>query len=187
MSIVCLKSLPLIVAKEFLAPRDMSKSRAGRLRQMHYKKKRLFAFFALILGQSSVGADAAAFGEERIDRNFAAAAVSGPKTPAVPSSALTVSRGRIEVRIDSSDYELETLTVTPPGTGPFPLAVVSHGTPARGGKQAKKKLRIRMLLAIAEDFARRGYKAVIFARRGYASSSGTSREGYGRCENANRR
>ncbi len=154
---------------------------------MHCRKIWLVAVLALILGQTWVGDPAAASGEGRFDRNFAVAAVSGPKTEAVPLSALTVSSGRIEVRIGSSDYELETLAVTPPGAGPFPLAVVSHGTPTRGGKEAKKKVRIRYLLAVAEDFARRGYKAVIFARRGYASSSGTSREGYGRCDDANRR
>ena len=159
----------------------------GRLRRMYCKGFGLLAFLALLLGQSWLGADAAASGEGRIDRNFAAAAVSGPKIQAVPPSALTVSKGRIEVRIGSWDYDLETLTVTPSGAGPFPLAVVSHGTPTRGGKEAKKKTRIRQLLAIAEDFARRGYKAVVFARRGYASSSGVSREGYGRCNDANRR
>ena len=40
------------------------------------------------------------------------------------------------------------------------------------------------MLPIAEDFARRGYKAVVFARRGYASSTGQYREGYGKCSNA---
>ncbi|MCY3753455.1 MAG: prolyl oligopeptidase family serine peptidase [Alphaproteobacteria bacterium] len=147
----------------------------------------LVGFLALLLGQSGVEAHASTSAEGRIDRNFTVAVVPGPKIPAIAASELKVSKGRTAVRIDSSNYELETLTVTPPGSGPFPLAVISHGTPTRGGKAAKKKLRIRMLLAVAEDFARRGYKAVIFARRGYASSSGASREGYGKCADANRR
>ena len=88
------------------------------------------------------------------------------------------------VKIGNRKYKLETLNITPPGAGPFPLAVVSHGTPTRGGKKALRKFRIRDVYAIAEDFARRGYKAVVFARRGYASSKGQFREGYGRCSDA---
>ena len=122
--------------------------------------------------------------EERIDRNFEPAAVSGTKVPAVPSSSLRISEGKVKVRIGLRTFRLETISVVPPGDGPFPLAVVSHGTPARGGKQALRKLRIRQMLPIAEDFARRGYKAVVFARRGYASSTGQFREGYGKCSRA---
>ncbi|MYJ75312.1 MAG: hypothetical protein F4089_09540 [Gammaproteobacteria bacterium] len=99
-------------------------------------------------------------------------------------SALRIAKGNVNVQIDGREHRLETLTVTPPGSGPFPLAVVSHGAPTRGGLDALRGLRIRMLLPIAEGFARRGYKAVIFARRGYASSSGSYSESYGRCSDA---
>ena len=125
--------------------------------------------------------------EVRIDRNFTPAAAAGPKAPAIPASALTVSKGSVTVRIDDRDFELETLTVSPPGAGPFPLAVVSHGVPTRGGRDARRNLRIRSMFPVAEDFARRGYKAVVFARRGYASSDGPRADGYGRCREAHRR
>lgn len=123
----------------------------------------------------------------RIDRNFPAAAAPGPKVPAIPASELKISRGSVTARIDDRDFELETLTVTPPGAGPFPLAVVSHGVPTRGGRDARRNMRIRSMLPVAEDFARRGYKAVVFARRGYASSDGPVAESYGRCYEAHRR
>ena len=127
---------------------------------------------ALCLVQMGSGANAADSAEERIDRNFPTAEVRGPVVPAIPASELQVSKGTVTVRIDKRKYKLEVYAVTPSGAGPFPLAVVSHGTPIRSGKKARKTFRIRQVLPIAEDFARRGYKAVVFARRGYASSEG---------------
>ena len=124
--------------------------------------------------------------EGRIERNFTTTTSPGPTVPAIPVSELRVSKGSTVVRIDSFKYRLETLTVMPVGAGPYPLAVISHGTPLRGGKAALKKVRIRQLYPVAEDFARRGYKAVIFARRGYALSKGSFQENYGRCEEASK-
>ena len=135
----------------------------------------------LALGHLGNGANAANPTEER---NFELAGVLGPGVPAIPASELEVSKGKVTVKIGNRKYTLETLTATPPGAGPFPLAVVSHGAPTRGGKKALRRVRIRNVYAIAEDFARRGYKAVIFARRGYATSKGQFREGYGRCSDA---
>ncbi len=122
---------------------------------------------------------------ERIDRNFKPMATQGRKTPAVPLADLKISKGELAVQI-SYNERLETLTVQPPGKGPFPLAVISHGVPTRGGNAARKRLTLRHYLGVAEDLARRGYKAVIFARRGYASSTGKASEGYGGCSNANK-
>ena len=121
---------------------------------------------------------------ERIDRNFKPVAAEGRKTPAVPVADLKITKGKVAVQINYRE-QLETLTVQPLGKGPFPLAIISHGTPTKGGAEARKKLNIRYMLGVAEDLARRGYKAVIFARRGYASSSGKMSEGYGGCSNAN--
>lgn len=143
-----------------------------------------FAFvmsIVLALGHLGNGANAANPTEER---NFKTAAVPGPVVPAIPGSTLQVTKGKVTVKIGNRKYKLETLTITPPGAGPFPLAVVSHGTPTRGGKKALRRFRIRQMYPIAEDFARRGYKTVVFARRGYASSKGQFQEGYGRCHDA---
>ena len=120
---------------------------------------------------------------ERIDRNFKPMATQGKRTPAVPLVDLKISKGELAVQINYRE-RLETLTVQPPGKGPFPLAVISHGVPTKGGNTAR--LRLRNYLGVAEDLARRGYKAVIFARRGYASSTGKASEGYGGCSNANK-
>ena len=144
------------------------------------------ALAALLLALPGFGVSAADAAERRVDLNFTAADAPGRKVEAIAADALSIEKGRLAVRIGSGSYDLETLTVTPPGDGPFPLAVVSHGTPTRGGRDALRNVKIRLMLAVAENFARRGYKAVIFARRGYASSSGSYKEGYGGCNDASK-
>ena len=80
----------------------------------------------------------------------------------------TVREGRLAVTIDGVVEELETLTAMPPGTGPMPLALITHGTSVDGSRD----LNLRIFLPLAEHFARRGYRAVAFARRGVATSTG---------------
>ena len=101
---------------------------------------------------------------------------------AISAAALRIEAGRLAVLIDDEAHELEMLSVHPPGDGPFPLAVLSHGNPRNAAD--RPALLLRGYLAPAEDFARRGYRAVVFARRGFASSSGRFREGI-RCRRPN--
>ncbi|MYE59590.1 MAG: hypothetical protein F4X35_08525, partial [Alphaproteobacteria bacterium] len=124
--------------------------------------KRIYAAIllaAVLLGVAACGTAKSA----RTERNFTAARAPGSALPAAPGSTLTIAKESVSVRIGYGDYDLETLTVTPPGPGPFPLAVISHGVPF-GGETARRKIRLRRYLPLAEDFARRGYKAVVFAR-----------------------
>ncbi|MDE0149227.1 MAG: hypothetical protein OXM58_12730 [Rhodospirillaceae bacterium] len=154
---------------------------AGSMNLVRIAIAAVVALSAVEVGSTADAADPA---EKRIDRNFKPGKKRGKRISAIPVSALRIAKGNVKIQIDGREHRLETLTVTPPGSGPFPLAVVSHGTPTRGGRDALRRLRIRMLLPIAEDFARRGYKAVVFARRGYASSTGPFAESYGRCSDA---
>ncbi len=123
--------------------------------------------FCLVLVFSMSASAASDSDAHRLDRNLAATDVPGPVVPVVPTSELRVSSGMLPVKIDGRQYELETLTVEPPGPGPFPVAVISHGQ-----SRKPQRLLLRRHLPFAKDFARRGYKAVVFARRGYASSTG---------------
>ena len=109
--------------------------------------------------------------KRRVERNFAIVKVPGRTLPAVLPGNLKVSRGKLGVKIDGGRHELETLSVTPPGPGPFPLAVISHGN--MNSREGRKRLQLGSYQPIAEDFAHRGYKAVVFARRGFASSTGS--------------
>ena len=106
----------------------------------------------------------------RVERNFVVNNTSGRDIPAISTWDMSVAEGHLAVTIDGERHELETLTVTPPGPGPFPLAVISHGN--TGNRERRKALQLSWYQPIAEDFAQRGYKAVIFARRGFASSTG---------------
>ena len=143
---------------------------------------RIVGIVSLILaGGSPYGAaNAADSREQRFDRNLAMARVESPTVPAVPASKIRVFKGRLTVPFGYRKHELETLTAVPPGAGPLPLAVISHGVP-RSSKH-RRNVRLRHLLPIAEDFARRGYKSVVFARRGYATSSGSYKDSYGKCK-----
>ena len=110
----------------------------------------------------------------RTERNFKVAKRPGSAIPAIPTTELRVTAGKLSITISGWGWgDLATITVTPPGSGPFPLAVISHGNPRKGRKGGK----LRSYLAVARNFARRGYKAVIFARRGFGASDGEMREG----------
>ena len=86
---------------------------------MHCITRSFVMFIALLLAHQIAGIGAAGADEKRVERNFTLAGAPGPKAPAVPAAALRTAKGKLAVRIGSSDYELETLTVTPPGDGPF--------------------------------------------------------------------
>lgn len=89
---------------------------------------------------------------------------AAPLRPTEP----TVREGRLVVMIDGVLEELETLTAIPPGTGSTPLALITHGTSVDGSRDVN----LRIFLPLADHFARRGYRAVVFARRGIATSTG---------------
>lgn len=110
----------------------------------------------------------------RVERNFVIAGTQSPTIPAISASDLQVSAGTLSVPFGWGSHDLEAITVKPPGSGPFPLAVVSHGNPRR---DQRGRLRLRTLLPVAKDFARRGYTAVVFARRGFGKSTGNVVEG----------
>lgn len=88
-----------------------------------------------------------------------------------PTIEPTIREDRLAVMIEGVAEELEILLVTPPSALPMPLALISHGISA--SDQAAGNMNLRRLLPVAENFARRGYFAVVFARRGYGSSTGT--------------
>lgn len=114
-----------------------------------------------------------------VERNLRPSDRIGGRFVAVPAIALKVSKEARRVEIDRRSYALEALTVTPPGSGPFPLAVISHGNPRNA--EGRRRTNLRQLLPLAEEFARRGYLTIVFARRGFARSSGPYAEDVGGC------
>jgi pimeloyl-ACP methyl ester carboxylesterase len=76
----------------------------------------------------------------------------------------------------------ETIDVTvhrPEGPGPFPIVVLSHGSP-RSAADRRAEGRQR-LARQSQPFLAMGYAVVVPTRRGYGESGGEWSEAYGRC------
>lgn len=67
----------------------------------------------------------------------------------------------------------------PQGDGPFPLIVLSHGSPTNAADRGKMG-RYRVLSRIRE-FTRRGFAVIVPMRRGYGETGGAWAETYFRC------
>jgi len=83
-----------------------------------------------------------------------------------------------------AQWHLTAILYRPEGPGPYPLAVINHGS------AFTVEDRRRPTQAFVEQsrwFVDRGFVVVVPSRRGYGSSDGTYAEGYGRCEDANYR
>lgn len=76
---------------------------------------------------------------------------------------------------------LDALIARPDDGKPHPLVVISHGSPRHSGDRARMapdRMRDQVL-----EFARRGFTAVTFMRRGYGKSEGSFSEGNeGKCD-----
>ncbi|MEJ1938285.1 hypothetical protein WDZ92_49455, partial [Nostoc sp. NIES-2111] len=101
---------------------------------------------------------------------------AGMAAAQTPTRATLVRESfKIETTIDGKAHALEAVAVLPPGDGPFPLAIVAHGTP-RGGLPAYATVSPMTFVPQLEEFARRGYVAVVALRRGFGQSSGPAVE-----------
>jgi dienelactone hydrolase len=79
---------------------------------------------------------------------------------------------------------LEALLVRPAGPQRYPLALISHGTNADA--QERRELSPYRFYSQALEFARRGFAALVVARRGYGQSGGVYAEGAICCDAAGR-
>lgn len=80
------------------------------------------------------------------------------------------------------DRQIAVYVRRPTGTGPFPVLVLSHGSPrdAAGRSEFGKGT----LAAIARHFTARGVMVAVPIRRGYGAEGGAWAEGYGACDRA---
>jgi len=81
----------------------------------------------------------------------------------------------------SSSVELEAIVIRPDDGQPHPLAILNHGSPRL--PEQRPKMSPYGMWAQAAAFARRGWVAVAFLRRGYGVSGGSWAENYGSCSN----
>jgi dienelactone hydrolase len=77
---------------------------------------------------------------------------------------------------------LEAFLVRPAAPKRYPLALLSHGTPRDFADRAT--MSAHKYYAIALEYARRGFAALIVMRRGYATSPGGKADSVGGCANA---
>lgn len=87
----------------------------------------------------------------------------------------------VRVPVGASRSLIEVTIYRPAGNGPFPVAVVSHGSP-RVAAQRRANGRQKMV-AQSERLVAMGYAVVIPTRRGYGASEGEFAEGFGSCSN----
>ena len=101
---------------------------------------------------------------------WAQVAFAGPWTETVMQAPVT--GGHQRVMIDVTLFR-------PAGAGPFPVAVLSHGSP-RSAEDRRLEGRQR-LAEQAEPFLALGFAVLVPTRRGYGESGGEWSEGYGTC------
>ena len=110
-------------------------------------------------------------------------AIPLPSPPVGPLSEQVV---RIPLRLPGMLGEtqllLEATLYRPEGPGPFPLVVISHGSP-RDPARRQRVERFRFE-AQSRAFLTRGFAVVIPMRRGYGGSEGAFAEDIGRCKDA---
>jgi dienelactone hydrolase len=70
----------------------------------------------------------------------------------------------------------------PAGSGPFPVLVLSHGSPRDAVERAEYGK--STLAAVARHFTARGVMVAVPIRRGYGAEGGVWAEGYGACDRA---
>lgn len=74
---------------------------------------------------------------------------------------------------------LETTVYRPDGSGPFPLAILNHGSPADA--DARRRRPRERYLEQSDWLVAKGFVVVVPMRRGYANSEGDWAEGYKTC------
>lgn len=86
---------------------------------------------------------------------------------------------RVPVVAGLEQAYIDVTVFRPPGDGPFPLLVLSHGSP-RSVEDRRRAGRQR-LVAQSEAFVAMGFAVVVPTRRGYGESGGAWAETYGSC------
>src|SRR5262245_46382752 len=76
---------------------------------------------------------------------------------------------------------LKTRVLRPSGQGPFPLAVISHGSPATAA--GRPTMEVPTFAPASDWLLARGYMVALPLRRGYGETGGAWAENYGSCSN----
>jgi dienelactone hydrolase len=102
---------------------------------------------------------------------------------AAAAPAVTVENAATEVVgiATRSGATLMTRMFQPPGQGPFPLAVISHGSPASASQ--RPTMEVPTFASASNWLLQQGYMVALPLRRGYGETGGAWAESYGSCSN----
>jgi dienelactone hydrolase len=99
--------------------------------------------------------------------------------PAAPAATVeTASQEIVGIRTRSGAV-MQTRVLRPVGPGPFPLAVVSHGSPADAAQ--RPAMRVPTFASASNWLLQRGYLVALPLRRGYGETGGPWLETAGSC------
>jgi dienelactone hydrolase len=110
---------------------------------------------------------------------FVAASAAAFAAPKLDETVLRVPVASDDGRV-ARIAAIEVTVFRPEGPGPFPVAVLSHGSP-RIASDRRRAGRIRFE-AQSRAFLAMGYAVVVPTRRGYGDSQGDWAESYGTCQ-----
>jgi dienelactone hydrolase len=105
---------------------------------------------------------------------------SGDLTAAGSEPMISTSDERLPIRLSGSTYNLEARVFRPPGSGPFPLVVINHGTPVSIRDAGSEKLGFTKA---ARWFVTQGFIVVVALRPGFGTSDGPYQESSSPCDN----
>ena len=98
-----------------------------------------------------------------------------------PAAATDYHREDLRIPMEAAGPRgLEAMLLRPSGARRYPLALISHGTPREGSARAPMSPYGSYRQAL--EFARRGFAALVFMRRGYGDSGGQYAESSGPCD-----
>ena len=98
---------------------------------------------------------------------------------AAPAATVEAVAQEIVGLATSSGSTLQTRVLRPPGSGPFPLAIVSHGSPADAAQ--RPNMEIPTFASVSNWLLARGYMVALPLRRGYGQTGGPWLENFGSC------
>jgi dienelactone hydrolase len=103
--------------------------------------------------------------------------------PSLPNEEVVRIPVMVQTLFGTKQLTLEGTTYRPDGDGPFPLAVLNHGSPQNAAERRNRPS--ERYPQQSAWFLARGFAVVIPMRRGYAGSEGDWAEGGGPCERSN--
>jgi dienelactone hydrolase len=103
------------------------------------------------------------------------------RADAAPAANVEAAAQEIVGIASAEGATLRTRVLQPSGQGPFPLAVVSHGSPPDASQ--RPLMPIPTFAAASNWLLQRGYMVALPLRRGYGETGGPWRENFGSCGN----